>query len=97
MPEEKKKRYVNLAGTVKIKSSFKHERVPNMQKAADAFAERLFGIPLSKAKAEAICIECRKPVDVSRWDERERSEYEISGLCRGCQEIMFAQLDEDDE
>lgn len=91
MPEEKKKRYVNLSGTVKIKSNFKQKpRVPDMQKAADAFAERLFGIPLSKAKAEAICIECRKPIDLSGWDEREKSEYEISGLCRKCQETLFA-------
>ena len=74
--------------------TFFFEIVEALQKVADVFAERLFGIPLTQAHSEMICIDCRKYIGPKEFkDELSRKEYEISGLCPKCQDSLFKKFD----
>jgi len=63
-----------------------------LQKVADTFAERLFGVSLSQAHAEMICIECRRHIG-KFLNEIDQREYEISGLCTKCQDKLFKEVE----
>ena len=58
-----------------------------LQKVADAFAQRLFGVPVSHATSLLICIECKE--DLDSLTDQEKADYEISGLCVKCQDKLF--------
>jgi len=50
----------------------------------DAFAKRMFGMTASEAKAQRVCISCKKPVDEKIMKPIEVAEYRISALCPSC-------------
>jgi hypothetical protein len=64
----------------------------------------LFGAkPVARCLAEGICRHCGSDVDPQFLEAEEYSrpdyirEYRTSGLCRGCQDEVFAPAPEDEE
>lgn len=43
-----------------------------------------YGITVSEALAEGICIQCREPALPKCYSDAGRAEHQISGLCESC-------------
>jgi len=74
------------------------ERHPKVQSAVDESAQTIFGRTLTEAKAHNICVDCGEAVtDGSFTDDLSKVEYGISGFCQKCQDIIFAEPEDEDE
>jgi len=65
----------------------------------DKLGQQLGGPPLAQALAESLCATCGKKVDASAdfADELSRAEWRISRMCQACQDLAFAEPDEDED
>lgn len=63
--------------------------------AVEADIKRIFGVDRRESIRQGICPMCNEPADVFR-DSLSRKEYMISGLCQGCQDIAFAEPDDEE-
>lgn len=54
----------------------------SVQDILDALTEKMYGITLSAAVADNVCVQCKE--DVSELDGADKTEYLISGLCPDC-------------
>ena len=55
-----------------------------MEKLIDYLSKKAYGMPLSKAHAKRVCIQCRNKIKHFSKDEF-RISYEFNGLCERCQ------------
>lgn len=61
----------------------------NLQNLANTLSKECYGMSLSEAHENKICIQCEKKVS-SFKDDESRMGYEIMGLCSICQkEFLF--------
>jgi hypothetical protein len=49
-----------------------------------------FGIPAKQAIKQKICVVCKDDITGFR-DDLSAKEYQLSGLCQGCQDEVFAE------
>jgi len=59
-----------------------------LQQLKDGMAKDLFGMTQDQAYTTMKCISCKKDVIEFR-DKQSRREYEISGFCQECQDVVF--------
>jgi hypothetical protein len=57
-----------------------------MKEAQDFMSFRLYGMTKDKALLGGVCISCKKNIENEylHWEEIDRKEYKISGLCPKC-------------
>lgn len=72
------------------------QRAAPLQQMLDDLARSMFGRTAGEAISTATCMACGKPVTGFK-NEISAREYEISGLCQECQDIAFADPDEDED
>ena len=70
-----------LSGTIGLK------RTRRERKFLDGYTKKAWGIPLSQAEKEKICVACHEPIGEFK-DELSRKENSISGTCQECQDIQ---------
>ena len=63
--------------------------------AVEADITRIFGVDRRESIRQGICPMCNQPADVFR-DSLSRKEYMISGMCQACQDIAFAEPDDEE-
>lgn len=63
--------------------------------AVEADIKRIFGVDRRESIRQGICTQCTKPADIFR-DSLSRKEYTISGYCQQCQDIAFAEPDDEE-
>jgi len=56
----------------------------------DKISEGAFGIPRTEAIRRKMCVICKDPITEFR-DNLSAKEYQISGLCQGCQDEVFGE------
>ena len=54
----------------------------------DLFSFSLYGISRSEAWKRGICLECKQPALPKCYSEAGKKEYEISGLCEECFDLL---------
>lgn len=69
------------------------EKSPGMLREIDKVAKELGGPGLSALK-ESKCVLCNGSAEKFD-DELSKKEYALSGMCQACQDIAFAEPDED--
>lgn len=72
-----------------MKPSDKSEQVENQ-------IFNIFGIDRRASIKGDVCTSCGQAAIIFR-DGLSRREYAISGLCQGCQDIIFAEPEDEDE
>ncbi len=65
------------------------KRTPEMQEMVDNAFKRVWGRSQTEAAEAKICSRCGVTPGEFK-DDISKREYEISGLCQGCQDIIFA-------
>lgn len=62
----------------------------------DMLGQALGGPPLSEALEQSLCATCGRKVDPASdfVDALSRSEWCISHMCQGCQDVAFAEPEE---
>jgi hypothetical protein len=63
--------------------------------AMQEFLEKAFG--MGTAINTLTCSDCQRKIDPSEiecWDELSQREHRITGLCKGCQDVAFADPEE---
>lgn len=68
-------------------------RNPVLQAYVDRFQEEAFGISMTNALKDRICVICKGRVSGFTNDLAQR-EYEMSGTCEACQDSIFKKLRE---
>lgn len=78
--------YTMSGKRVYLTAKLRHRSKENtLERVVDALSLKLHGMTLSKAHKKRICLRCRKRIPNS--DDMEiKIDYEISGLCKECQE-----------
>jgi hypothetical protein len=56
----------------------------------DKISSGAFGVPRTEAIEKGICVICKDTITGFR-DDLSAKEYEISGLCQGCQDEVFCE------
>ncbi len=64
------------------------EREKHLGDLVNTLSKECFGMSLGEAHEKKICIQCKKKMDEFE-NERDRMEYEISGLCSSCYDKTF--------
>ena len=60
-----------------------------IQNFKDSLAQEIFGVSLSAAKSEGICLSCKEPAIAKCYSDAGRREFQISGICEICFDNMF--------
>jgi hypothetical protein len=55
-----------------------------MNQLKDLLAKNLFGLTVGQAHDMMVCIACKRDIEQFLETERERNEYNVSGLCFEC-------------
>lgn len=62
-------------------------------KSINDFLKTQFGVDREQSVAIMKCVHepigCGQEVDPTKWDELTQREYQISGLCKECQDAIF--------
>ncbi len=65
-------------------------RTPEVMDTVDAMANEEYGMTLTSALEEGVCVDCKQKVEVgSLRDALSVREYQISGFCQSCQDKVF--------
>lgn len=64
------------------------KRISKLQNEIDKLSKILFGKDQTKCMIGKICSICHKPI-VGFRDNLSKKEYEISGMCQQCQDMVF--------
>lgn len=62
----------------------------SMMEFKNKMAQNMFGISITDAWNQNICVDCKQPItEESFYSEMGRKEYSISGLCEHCADKIF--------
>jgi hypothetical protein len=61
-----------------------------LKKFQDELSTNLFGLTVSEATKNGICIECKEPALPKCYSDAGRKEYKISGMCEECYDKLFS-------
>lgn len=61
----------------------------NFQDVKDNLSKSLYGMSLTEAHKQGICIKCKTPALERCYSDAGRREYDISGLCELCFDEEF--------
>lgn len=71
------------------------KRTKELQSFTDTVFAHYFGRSITQALETKTCTRCHKAVGEFR-DDLSKREYEISGMCQGCQDIVFVALKDEE-
>ena len=61
----------------------------NAKESANRLAQLAFGITLTEAHRQLVCIRCRQPIIAALTSTNDYKEYRLSGLCPDCFDNLF--------
>jgi len=67
--------------------------INDVDKFVDDGYKEAFGQTRGEAKTEGVCVVCKKPPTF--YSDAGKREYQISGVCEPCFDLMFAEEDDD--
>lgn len=69
-----------------------NERTPAMQSWLDSWFKMISGRTLTESQAQMVCSSpsCGEYIDIAKMTDIQRREWQISGLCKSCQEKIFS-------
>ncbi|KKL85636.1 hypothetical protein LCGC14_1952760 [marine sediment metagenome] len=72
------------------------EKAPGMEKALDSYSVATYGRSRTSSIKSDTCVACgAKAPPESFKDALSKKEYSISGMCQSCQDVAFAEPDEE--
>jgi len=72
------------------------KRDPTLQKALDSLASMIGFLPQDEAETKGLCVRCKESVKAFT-DELSERDYNITGFCQKCQDIIYAEPEEDED
>lgn len=69
--------------------------VANLEALRDYVAQNIWGMSLTEAHEQRICIACRKNVDDIDMNALDQQEWERSGMCPPCWDNFCEKLEEE--